>query len=67
MSRYKQPQVVIPCSKCGDTQRLNPFDIEEGVEIKCPRCEQLFLPSEALMEGLKEIKEAIIKELEDKA
>ena len=65
LSPPKRPQVTIPCSKCGDSLRLNPFDIETGEEIKCPRCEQTFLPTDALIDSVNEIKEALIKSLQD--
>jgi DNA-directed RNA polymerase subunit RPC12/RpoP len=43
-------EITIPCSKCGDTMRINPFSLELGKEIKCPRCEQFFTPSKTLIE-----------------
>ena len=43
-------EITIPCSKCGDTLRINPFSLSPDQEIKCPRCEQYFLPSRTLIE-----------------
>ena len=61
MDRYKKPFVIIPCSNCGDTLRLNPFDIEEDEEIKCKRCDHSFIPTDALMERIKASKDSFIK------
>lgn len=59
MDKIKKPHVIIPCSNCGDTLRVNPFDIEESEEIKCPRCDHLFVPSDALMERINASKDSI--------
>jgi DNA-directed RNA polymerase subunit RPC12/RpoP len=42
--------VTIPCSKCGDTLRVYPHELEEGKELKCPRCDQFFIPSKILID-----------------
>ncbi|MBN2244253.1 MAG: hypothetical protein JW755_00255 [Candidatus Aminicenantes bacterium] len=60
-----QKKIVIPCSHCGDTLRLSPFEIDEDREIFCPRCRKTFIPSKALVERVLEIKKAIIKEIEE--
>jgi len=60
-----QKKIVIPCSHCGDTQRLSPFEIDEDREIFCPRCKKSFIPSRTLVESVQEIKKAIIKEIEE--
>jgi len=52
---YNIPRIAIPCSKCGDTLRVTPWDLEEGKEIKCPRCDQFFTPSRILIEKVAEI------------
>lgn len=60
-----QKKIVIPCSHCGDTQRLSPFEIDEDREIFCPRCKKTFLPSKTLVESVKEIRQALIKEIQE--
>jgi len=61
LDQIKKPYVIIPCSNCGDTLRLNPFEIEEGEEIKCPRCDHLFVPTDALMERINASKDSVLK------
>ncbi len=61
MDQIKKPYVIIPCSNCGDTLRLDPFQIEESEEIECPRCDHLFLPTDALMERINASKESFIE------
>ena len=61
MDYFKKPFVIIPCSNCGDTLKLNPFDIEKDEEIKCSRCEHSFLPTDALMDRIAASKNALIK------
>ncbi len=55
MSPPKRSTVTIPCAKCGDTLRVYPYDLEEGKEIKCPRCDQYFVPSKILIEMVSRI------------
>ncbi len=65
MDQNKKPYVIIPCSNCGDTLKLNPFDIEEGEEIKCPRCDHLFVPTDALMERINASKDSVLKSISE--
>ena len=50
MNPPNRSKVTIPCSKCGDTLRVFPYELEEDQEIKCPRCDQFFIPSKILIE-----------------
>ena len=50
MNPAAQTKVTIPCSKCGDTLRVFPHELEEGQERHCPRCDQDFIPSKILIE-----------------
>ena len=61
MEWRKQPHVIIPCSKCGDTLKMNPFNIEDDEKITCPRCGHTFLPSQPLLDRIAEIKEEYLK------
>ena len=65
MAPSGQKKIVIPCSHCGDTLRLSPFEIDEDREIFCPRCKKSFIPSRTLVERVQEIKKAIIEEIQE--
>jgi DNA-directed RNA polymerase subunit RPC12/RpoP len=45
-----QAKVTIPCSKCGDSLRVFPHELEEDQALHCPRCDQDFIPSKILIE-----------------
>lgn len=65
MNAQKKYLVTIPCSKCGDTFRIHVFNIEAGHEIQCTRCEQYFIPTDALVDSIRQIKEALARDSAD--